>query len=236
MILDEIKNENESNLIVKRQRGLLDNDEAADILFNDLPLDSNIKNEPSQGYDYNNYNNNNIHNNKPITDEDGWIDVYKQRSSNSLNSLNYDEYENNNNNNDNNHDNNNSKYDYHQHENFKSTVNFDDVENNKLIKHLTVDNYPKPVVIEMKFEMKSINSYPITNRTTTTTTTTSTKNKTSYLRDQRCFKKNSICRRINSDEPEESKRDIIPIRKIDMDKVLPKESEREITVKINILL
>lgn len=170
----------------------------------------NIKDEPFQ----NHYNGNTT----STTDENGWFDVNKQRSSTHLH----------------------SHSDYHEDfdQSFAQSsqimrsniVNFDEEKpmNNQLS---LVGNYPKPVVIEMKFQMKSSNPF-VTNTLTTTSTTSisSTSSNKSYLKDQRCFKKNSIRRRLNTDEPEDNRRTIPIFRKSDIDKVLPKESEREMVV------
>lgn len=240
IFLDELNHNDESNITTKRQRGLFHNE--PDLLFNDFPLDNNIKNEPSQNSynaDYNNNNKNNNSNNNNnnnnqnnnsnynnqnnneninksnlcLTDEDGWIDVNQQRSSHHSNCDNHIGYDQ--------HLNQNLNQIKNENQRLKSIINFDE-ENSIKQPAIFVDNYPKPVVIEVKFEIKPFNPIPFSNSTTTTTT---------YLRDQRRFKKNSICRRINPDEPQESQREIIRLRKSDMDKVLPKESEREMTVR-----
>jgi hypothetical protein len=81
--------------------------------------------------------------------------------------------------------------------------------------------YPQAVVIEMDFQMKSRHSRP-PNLTTIGR----------HPRDQRCFHKN-IVRTLHEEEVTSSSSapTRVILKKKDMDKVLPKESERELLVR-----
>jgi hypothetical protein len=83
--------------------------------------------------------------------------------------------------------------------------------------------YPPAVVIEMDFQMKSHHNRP----------TLGTTSAARHPRDQRCFHKNvvrTLCEEARGASSSSGANRLI-LKKKDMDKVLPKESERELLVR-----
>ena len=111
----------------------------------------------------------------------------------------------------------------------RRAINFDDPNPSSLHSGTNSSTeFPKAVVVEMKFRMKSGDG--------TDSNSSQIHRQTSHPRDQRCFQKNIVRAILNSSDVRSSSSSAaavstaVILKKRDMDKVLPKESEREILV------
>jgi hypothetical protein len=110
----------------------------------------------------------------------------------------------------------------------RTALKFDDPNpshqrSNPVTSSLTPVAYPPAVVIEMDFQMKSHHNRP----------TLGTTSAARHPRDQRCFHKNvvrTLCEEARGASSSSGANRLI-LKKKDMDKVLPKESERELLVR-----